>query len=124
MSVEQYANEIIVVTSGESPSGHKIWLRVETPDDLVGDLRWLQEEYLDAHVIVDLSHIESFVSTCFRLMLDLQKLASESDYRLVLCGLSEHLKWQLGCVHLLDEFVTFDSREAAIKELLPVDEDQ
>ena len=64
MSVEQYENEIIVVTSGERPSGHKIWLRVEAPDDLAGDLRWLQEEYLDAHIIVDLSQIESFVSTC------------------------------------------------------------
>lgn len=123
MSVEQYSDEIMVVASGEGPSSHKIWLRVEAPDDLVGDLRWLHEEYLDAHIIVDLSHIESFVSTSYRLMLDLQKLASESDFRLVLCGLSEHLKWQLGCVHLLEEFVTFDTREAAIEELLPIGAD-
>lgn len=124
MSVEQYSDEIIVVSSVEGPPNHRIWLREEVPDDLVGDLRWLHEEYLDAHIIVDVSHIESFVSTSYKLLLDLQKLATECDFRLVLCGLSEHLKWQLGCVHLLEEFVTFDTREAAIEELLPAAEDR
>lgn len=117
MSVELYSEEIIVVAVAEGISDYKIWLRTEAPSDLMGDLRWLCEEYLDYHIIVDLSHLESLGAASYTVMLDLQRLAEEYDYRLVLCGLSEHLKWQLGCVHLTDEFDTFDTREAAIAEL-------
>lgn len=117
MSVELYSEEIAVVAVAEGPSDYKIWLRTETAGDLVGDLQWLCEEYLDYHVIVDLAHLESFASTSYKGLMDLRTLTEECDYRFVLCGLSPHLKWQLKCVHLADKFDTFDTREAAIAEL-------
>jgi len=119
MSVELYAEEIVVVAMGEGPSDFKIWLRMETPDDLVGDLRWLREDDLDYHVIVDLAQVESFDSDTFRSLLALRDFAVECDCRLVLCGLSGHLKRQLECVHLRREFDAFDTRETAIRELAP-----
>jgi len=117
MSVELYSEDIVVVAGAERLSDHKIWLRTEVPEDLTGDLRWLCEEYLDYHIIVDLSHLENLGPASYKVMLDLHKLAQEYDYRLVLCGLSEHLKWQVGCMHLTDEFDTFDTREDAIAKL-------
>jgi anti-anti-sigma regulatory factor len=117
MSVELYAEEIVVVAVAEGRSDFKILLRTETPDDLTGDLRWLCEEYLDYNVIVDLTGRESFGSASYKNLLDLRDLAAECDFRLVLCGVSPHLKWQLKCVHLADEFDMFDTREAAITEL-------
>lgn len=117
MSVELYAEEIVVAAMGESPSDFKIWLRTERPDDLAGDLRWLCEEYLDYHVIVDVTGLESLGSSCCKTLLNLRDLAAECDFRLVLCGLSPHLKRQLECVHLAREFDTFETREDAIKEL-------
>lgn len=119
MSVEQYANEIIVVAVEERLSDHKVWLRVETPNDLTGDLRWLCHEYEDSDIVLDLTRLESVETTSYGLMLDLQKLAKECEYRLVLCGLSPHVQWQLKCVHLCDEFDTFDTLQAAMTELLP-----
>jgi len=117
MSVELYSEEIVVVAVAEGPSPFKIWLREKGPDDLTGDLQWLCDEYLDYHIIVDLAHVDSFGSTSYKSLLDLRQLTEEYDFRFVLCGLSEHLKWQLKCVHLGDEFDTFDTREAAIAEL-------
>ncbi len=117
MSVELYSENIIVVAGAERLSYHKIWLRTEAPADLTGDLRWLCEEYLDYHIIVDLSHLENLGAASYKVMLDLQRMAEEYDYRFVLCGLSEHLKRQLGFMHLTDEFDTFDTREAALTEL-------
>lgn len=117
MSVELYSEDIIVVAVAEGPSHFKIWLREEASSDLTGDLQWLCGEYLDYHVIVDLAHLESFGSTSYKSLLDLRGLTEECDYRFVLCGLSDHLKWQLECVHLADEFDTFATREAAIAEL-------
>ena len=119
MSVEQYANEIIVVAVEEELDDYKVWLRVEAPNDLTGDLRWLCEEYGDSHVVLDLTRLESIETTSYGLMLDLQRLAEECEYRLVLCGLCPHVKWQLKCVHLCDEFDTFDTLQAAMTELLP-----
>ncbi len=117
MSVELYSEDIIVVAVAEGPSNFKIWLRTEAPGDLTGDLQWLCEECPDYHVIVDLARLESFGSASYKGLLDLRELTEEYDYRFVLCGLSPHLKWQLKCVHLADEFDTFDTREAAIAEL-------
>jgi len=117
MSVELYSEEIIVVAIAEGPSDYKIWLRTEAPDDLAGDLQWLCQEYLDYHVIVDCAHLESLGSAGYRGLMDLRDLTEECDYRFVLCGLSPHLKKQLKCVHLANEFDTFDTREAAIAEL-------
>lgn len=117
MSVELYSEEIIVVAIAEGPSDYKIWLRTEAPDDLAGDLQWLCQEYLDYHVIVDCAHLESLGSAGCRGLMDLRDLTEECDYRFVLCGLSPHLKKQLKCVHLANEFDTFDTREAAIAEL-------
>jgi hypothetical protein len=54
-------------------------------------------------------------------VVDFYELVEESDFRFVLCGLSPHLKWQLQCVRLSDEFDTFDTRQAAIVELAPLD---
>jgi anti-anti-sigma regulatory factor len=117
MSVELYSEDIIVVAVAERPSAYKIWLRREVPGDLTGDLQWLCEEYLDYHIVVDLAHVESLGSTSYPGLLDLRKLAEEYDYCVVLCGLSEHLKRQLKCVHLADEFVMFDTRQDAIAAL-------
>jgi anti-anti-sigma regulatory factor len=121
MSVEQYSNEVIVVAVADGPSDFKVWLREEAPADLTSDLRWLCEEYMDSHIILDLAALGSLGAANCRLMLDLQDLVEESNYRLVLCGLSAHLKWQLQCVRLSKEFDTFDTREAAIMELAPQD---
>jgi anti-anti-sigma regulatory factor len=123
MSVEQYSNEIIVVAVAEGPSAFKIWLREEAPAGLASDLRWLREEYMDSHIVLDLADLGSLETASYGLMLDLQRLAEESDYRLVLCGLSPHVKWQLGCVRLSRKFDTFDTRAAAITELSPEGED-
>lgn len=119
MSIEQYANEIIVVAVEEKPSNYKVWLREETSSDLAGDLQWLCREYEDSDIVLDLTSVESIESASCKLMLDLQRLAEEYEYRLVLCGLSAHVKWQLQCVHLGDEFDTFDTLQAAMTELLP-----
>jgi anti-anti-sigma regulatory factor len=121
MSVEQYSNEVIVVTIADGPSSFKVWLREETPADLLSDLRWLCEEYMDSHVVLDLADLGSLEGASYKLMKDLRELVEESDFRFVLCGLSPHLKWQLQCVRLSDEFDTFDTRQAAIMELAPQD---
>ena len=76
---------------------------------------------MDSHVIVDLTDLANLETANYGLMLDLQRLVEESNYRLVLCGVSPHLKWQLRCIRLDDEFDTFDTRQAAILELTPED---
>lgn len=119
MSVEQYSNDVIVVAVVDEPSSFRIWLREEAPADLVSDLRWLCEEYMDSHVVVDLADLPSLEAASCKLMLDLQELVRESEFRLVLCGLSPHLQWQLECVRLSDAFDTFDTRQTAILELAP-----
>ncbi len=121
MSVEQYSNDVIVVSVTDEPSIFKVWLREEGPADLTSDLRWLCEEYMDSHIVLDLSNLASLEATSCKLMLDLQELVKESEFRFALCGLSPHLKWQLQCVRLSDAFDTFDSRQAAILELAPQD---
>ena len=121
MSVEQYSDDVIVVTGADGPSNFKVWLREDAPTDLVSDLRWLREEYMDSHVVLDLADIKSLEGASYKLMMDLQELVEESDFRFVLCGLSPHLKWQMQCVRLSDEFDTFDTRLAAITELTPQD---
>ncbi len=117
MSVELYSEDIIVVSVGEGPSHFKIWLRDESSRDLVGDLQWLCGEDLDFHVIVDFARVDNFGTAGYKGLLDLRAATEESDFRFVLCGLSDHLKSQLKCMHLADEFETFDTREAAIAEL-------
>jgi anti-anti-sigma regulatory factor len=119
VAIEQYSNEVIVVAAGEESSPMKIWLRKETTADLASDLRWLCEEYVDSHVILDLAEVENLETASHGLMLDLQKLTEESEYRFVLCGVSPHVKWQLSCMRLSEEFDTFDTRKAAILELAP-----
>ena len=119
MSVEQYSNEVIVVALADGPSEFKVWLREDTPADLTSDLQWLCEEYMDSHVVLDLAHVESLEAANCKRMLDLQELVEDSDCRFVLCGLSPHLQWQLRCVRLFSKFDTFDTREAALGELLP-----
>lgn len=119
MPVEQYSSEIIVVGLPEGPAPFKIWLREEGPTDLTSDLRWLCEEYMDSHVVLDLAGVGSLEEVGYKLMLDLQEEVEESDFRFVLCGLSPHLKWQLQCIRLLDKFRTFDTRAAALQELSP-----
>ena len=121
MSVEQYSNEVIVVGATEGPSAFKLWLREEVPTDLASDLQWLCEEYMDSHIILDLAHQENLEAAFYKMMLDLQGLVEESNYRLVLCGLSPHLQQQMRCVRLSDKFDTFGSREAALRELAPED---
>jgi anti-anti-sigma factor len=121
MSVEQYSSEVIIVAVAEGPSEFKIWLREEASADLSGDLRWLCEEDMDSHIVLDLADLGRLDTASYRLMLDLQRLVEESDCRLVLCGLSPHVKWQLQCVRLFDKFDTFDTRAAAIMELAPQD---
>jgi anti-anti-sigma regulatory factor len=76
---------------------------------------------MDSHVVLDLADLGSLEAASYKLMMDLQELVEESDFRFVLCGLSPHLKWQLQCVRLSDEFDTFDTRQAAILELAPQD---
>lgn len=121
MSVEQYSNEVIVVAAPEGPSAFKLWLREEVPTDLVSDLQWLCEEYMDSHVILDLAQQENLEAAFYKLMLDLQGLVEESNYRFVVCGLSPHLQQQMRYVRLADKFDTFGSRAAALRELAPED---
>ena len=121
MSVEQYSNEVIVVAVAEGPSAFKLWLREEVPTDLASDLQWLCEEYMDSHIILDLAHQENLEAAFYKMMLDLQSLVEESNYRFVLCGLSPHLQQQMQYVRLTDKFDVFASREAAILELTPED---
>ena len=121
MSVEQYSDDVIVVAVADGPSVFKVWLREEAPADLASDLRWLCDEYMDSHVVLDLADLGSLEAASYKLMMDLQELVEESDFRFVLCGLSPHLKWQLQCVRLSDKFDTFDTRQAAIMELTPQD---
>jgi anti-anti-sigma regulatory factor len=123
MSIEQYSEEIIVVAVAEGPSAFKIWLREEAAGGLAGDLQWLREEYMDCHIILDLARLTTLESASYPLMLDLRRLAEESEYRFVLCGLSPHLKWQMKCVRLSGAFDMFDTREAALTELSPEHED-
>ncbi len=119
MSVEQYSNGLIVVAVADGPSDFKVWLREEAPSDLASDLRWLCDEYMESHVVVDLAELGRLETASIGLMLDLQRRVEESDCRLVLCGLCPHVKWQLRCVRLLRQFDTFETREAAIMELAP-----
>jgi anti-anti-sigma regulatory factor len=121
MSIEQYSSDVIVVATADGPSNFKVWLREYGQTDLTSDLRWLCEEYMDSHVVLDLTDIPTLETASYKLMLDLQGLVRESDFRFVLCGLSTHLKRQLQCVRLSDEFDTFDTRKAAIQELAPQD---
>jgi anti-anti-sigma regulatory factor len=121
MSVEQYSNEVIVVTIADGPSNFKVWLREETPADLLSDLRWLYEEYMDSHVVLDLADLGSLEAASYQLMLNLQELGEESDFRFVVCGVSPRLQCQLYCTHLAKELDTFDTREAAILKLAPQD---
>lgn len=121
MSIEQYSNEVIVVTAAEESTQLKVWLRKETPANLTSDLRWLCDEYMDSHVVLDLAEVENLDTASHGLMLDLQKLTEESEYRFVLCGVSPHIKWQLRCMRLAREFDTFDTRRSAILELAPED---
>ena len=121
MSVEQYSNDVIVVGIADGPSKFKVLLREEAPTDLASDLRWLCDEYMDSHVVLDLADLGSLEAGSYKLMRDLQELVEESDFRFVLCGLSPHLKWQLQCVRLSEKFDTFDTRQAAIMELAPQD---
>ena len=121
MSIEQYSLEVIVIAEAEGPSAFKVWLREELAGGLKGDLQWLCEEYMESHIVLDLADLENLETANYGLMLDLQRLAEESGYRLVLCCLSPHLKWQLKCVRLFDKFDTFETREAAIMELAPQD---
>ena len=121
MSVEQYSCDVIVVTVADGPSNFKVWLREETPADLLSDLRWLGEEYMDSHVVLDLTDLGSLEAAGYQLMLDLQELVEESNYRFVLCGLSPHLQEQMPCIRLSDTFAVFASREAALRELAPQD---
>jgi hypothetical protein len=53
VSVEQYSNDVIVVTIADGPLNVRVWRREETPADLLSDLHRLCEEYLDAHVVLD-----------------------------------------------------------------------
>ena len=108
---------MIVVTIAAGPSDFNVWLREETPADLVSDLRWLCEEYMDSHVVLDPADLGTLEVAGYKLMPDLQALVEESDFRFVLCGVSPHLQCQLHCLRLSDEFDTFDTRQAAILEL-------
>jgi len=121
MSVELYSNEVIVVSVADGPSDFKVWLREEAEAGLSGDLRWLREEDLDSDVVLDLTDLGRLEIASYGLMLKLQRAVKDSDHSLVLCGLSPHVKWQLDCVHLSRQFVTFETRQAAIMELTPQD---
>ena len=121
MSIEQYSQDVIVVAPADGPSPFKVWLREAAADGLTGDLQWLRDEYMDSHVVMDLATVASLETANYGLLLDLQQMVEESDFRFVLCGLSPHLKWQLKCVRLFNKFDTFDTREAAIMEVAPQD---
>lgn len=121
MSVEQYSDDVIVVGVADGPSVFKVWLREEPKDGLAGDLQWLCDEYMDSHVVMDLADLGSLDAANYKMLLDLQELVKESDFRFLLCGLSPHLEWQLKCVRLLDKFDTVGTRAAALMELAPQD---
>lgn len=121
MSIELYSLDVIVVGVADGPSAFKVWLREPPADGLKGDLEWLRDEYMDSHVVLDLTDLANLETASYGLMLDVQRLVEESSYRFVLCGVSPHLKRQLECMHLADEFDTFDTRDAAIMELTPQD---
>jgi anti-anti-sigma regulatory factor len=121
MSVEQYSKDVIVVAVAEKPSDFRVWLREQAPAGLSGDLRWLSKEDWDSHVILDLTDLGRLETANYALMLNLQRMIKDSDYSFVLCGLSPHVKWQLDCMHLSHQFDTFETREAAIMELAPLD---
>ncbi|MCU0917599.1 MAG: hypothetical protein MUC88_24010 [Planctomycetes bacterium] len=121
MSVEQYAKEVIVVVVPRGPSAFKLWLREKAPIDFASDLRWLCEEYMDSHVILDLAHQENLEAACYKLRLDLPGLLEESNYRFVLGGLSPHLQPRMRFVRRTDVFDIAAGREAALLELAPED---
>ncbi len=121
MSVEQYSNEVIIVAVADGPSDLKMWLREGTVAGLSDDLRWLCQEDMDAHIILDLTDVGRLETASYGLMLNLQRRIEESDYCFVLCGLCQHVKWQLRCLHLSRQFDTFDTRQAAIMEVTPQD---
>src|SRR4030042_7117257 len=100
MSIELYSLEVIVIGIADGPLAFKVWLRDELAGDLKDDLQWLREEYMESHIVLDLANLRNLETASYGLMLDLRELAKESGYRLVLCSLSPHLKWQLTCVRL------------------------
>ena len=79
------------------------------------------EEYSDSHVVLDLADIKSLEGTSYKLMMDLQELVEESDYRFVLCGRPPISSGKCSVCVISDEFDTFDTRLAAITELTPLD---
>lgn len=66
-------------------------------------------------------HQENLAAAFYKLMLDLQSLVEESNCRFVVGGLSSHLRQEMRCVHLRDQFDTFASREAGLREPAPED---
>jgi hypothetical protein len=66
-------------------------------------------------------HQENLEAAFYKLMLDLQSLVEESNYRFVVGGLSSHLRQEMRWVRLCDQFDTFASREAALREPAPED---
>jgi hypothetical protein len=90
MSVEQYSNDVIVVTVADGPSNFKVWLREDAPTDLVSDLRWLREEYMDSHVVLDLADITSLEGASCKLMMDLQELVV-SPISVLFCAASPRI---------------------------------
>jgi anti-anti-sigma regulatory factor len=119
VSIEQYSLEVMIVATADESSPFKIYLRKEAGANLASDLRWLCEEYMDSHVILDLARVVDLDAATHRIMLDLRTLVEESDYRLVLCGPSPHVKSQLGRMPPAKAFDLFDTRKAAILELAP-----
>ncbi len=119
MPIEQYSLEVMVVAASEKPSPFKVWLRKEAGADFASDLRWLCEEYMDSHVIVDLAAVSDLNAATQKLVQDLRTLVEDSDYRLVLCGLTPQLKRQLDRARSAREFGIFDTRKAALRELAP-----
>ncbi|UCG59897.1 MAG: hypothetical protein JSU70_10325 [Phycisphaerales bacterium] len=57
MSVTQYSNEVVVVAVADGPSDFKVWLRDEATAGLSGDLRWLCEEDMDSHIVLNLAEL-------------------------------------------------------------------
>ena len=121
MSVEQCSIEVIVVAVTDGPVKFKVWLREEALAGLSGDLRWLCEEDMDSHIVLELADLGCLETASYGLMLVLQRLVEGAACRLVLCGLFPHVKWQLRCVRLSRQCDTVDTREAAIMELAPQD---
>ena len=79
---------------------------------------------MDSHIVPDFADLKHLETASYGLMRDPQRLAEESGCRLVLCGLSPNVKWQLRCVRLSRQFDTFNTREAAIMELSHEDGDR